>query len=87
MFAAPMRRGPEPEPPHAVLVYRGSMSGDGSAAVERITFENAESSKIIEVAKGPPTRASATMRAPQNPERVRSTGRGPGSDRPAIDDD
>ena len=52
---------PEPEP-HAVLVFHGSAVGDKPAALEWITFEDADSSKIIAVTKGLPTRASATMR-------------------------
>ncbi len=50
---------PEPEP-HAVLVFHGPMTKDGKS-VERITFENAHSTRILEMSQGGPTRASAMM--------------------------
>jgi len=48
-------------PPHTVTVYRpvkGAMPGTG---IERITFENAYSSHIVDVTQGSPSRAAATM--------------------------
>ena len=55
----------DPELPHAVLVYRGSTLQKTPATIEQITFENAESPKILEVSPGPPSRASAMMRPPR----------------------
>ena len=52
--------GPQP---HMVLVRHGSTVKDKPATVEQITFEDANSSKIIETAKGLPTRAAATLKA------------------------
>ncbi|MCH7873424.1 MAG: hypothetical protein IID33_17135 [Planctomycetes bacterium] len=49
------REEAEEAPPHAVLVYHGSGTGDKQASVERITFENVQSSKIMSIAFGPPT--------------------------------
>jgi len=62
----------ELEPPHTVMVYRGSLGGDTSGAVERITFENGDSSKIIEVAQGHPSRASATLGVSRDSGRSRA---------------
>ena len=59
-----------PDPPHAVLVYRGSGAGGQDAAVEQITFENAQSSRIIEVSAGLPTRAGAMIRGIQDSPRI-----------------
>jgi pilus assembly protein CpaB len=50
---------PEPEP-HAVLVFHGSMTNQAKS-VERITFENAHSARILEMSQGGPTRASMMM--------------------------
>ncbi len=62
----------EPALPHTVMVYRGSLGGDTSGAVERITFENGDSSKIIEVAQGHPSRASATLGVSRDSGRSRA---------------
>ena len=66
----------EPALPYTVMVYRGSPGGDTSGAVERITFENEDSSNIIEVAQGHPSRASATLGASRDSGRSRPTKRG-----------
>lgn len=52
---------PDWSPPHEVAVYRGGNKSE--TAVERIVFESSDSSKILEVSKGPPSRAGNTMRA------------------------
>ena len=49
---------PEPElederPPHAVTVYRLTRGGNTAQNIERLTFENSESSTIIDVSFGP----------------------------------
>jgi len=68
----------EPEPlPHAVMVFHGTTAGKAGTAVERITFENAHSGKIVEMGLGGPTRASAVMTAPK--ERARPATRQPAS--------
>lgn len=51
---------PEPEP-HSVMVFRGVTTSGQATLVEQITFENAQSSRIMAMAQGAPTRASATM--------------------------
>ena len=53
----------EVEEPHSVSVYRGSPGQKGSKGpdVERITFADARSSKIIGFSLGPPTRASSAV--------------------------
>ncbi|UCC30717.1 MAG: Flp pilus assembly protein CpaB [Phycisphaerales bacterium] len=66
----------EPEPPHTVMVYRGSPGADASDAVERITFENGDSSNIIEVSQGHPSRASATLGVSRDSGRSWPTKRG-----------
>lgn len=48
-------------PPHAVLVYHGSGTADKQVSIERITFENAQSSRIMSIAFGPPTQGVAGM--------------------------
>lgn len=56
-------RRPEPveEEPHKVIVYRGSSIDPAAMFVEQITFANAQSSRILEVSQGNPTRQSNTM--------------------------
>ncbi len=49
---------PEPEP-FAVLIRRGS-SKKGSQ-FERVTFESADSHKVIDIKAGPPSKAAATL--------------------------
>jgi pilus assembly protein CpaB len=74
-------------PPHTVLVRHGSTLGDKPAAVEQITFEHAESSRIIEATKGLPTRAAATLkgthgiRGPQEAGPQRDTSFSPAAER------
>ena len=51
---------PEPMHPHVVLVMRGT-SGRISQEIERITFQAADSSRIIDMKAGPPTRAANTL--------------------------
>jgi len=72
---APAIKKPAPLPeqdPYAVMVFRGSTSNE-TTMVERITFENAHSSKIVEVAHGAPTRESATMSGAKDRGRVRAS--------------
>lgn len=53
---------PEPEPPHTVLVmHRSSIVGQDSVT-EQVTFENGQSTKVVSISIGAPTRAVATMR-------------------------
>lgn len=56
-------RNPEPaqESPHKVVVYRGSAVNPNARFVEQITFANTQSSLILEVSQGNPTRQSNTM--------------------------
>ncbi|MGD2109565.1 MAG: Flp pilus assembly protein CpaB [Phycisphaerae bacterium] len=51
------------EPPHTVMVYRGSFNRgqDGGTTVEQITFQNGDSAKIVAVTQGPPTRGAAAL--------------------------
>ncbi len=76
---------PEPAQPHPVLVYRSSAFPDRATEVQEVMFEHADSSKILGVIEGLPTRASGTMKGtrqaqrPQsglNSEAVRSDNRG-----------
>lgn len=62
---------PKPEP-HAVLVFHGTTMNQPTT-VERIMFENAHSSRIMEMTQGGPTRASAMMSGAQNRGRTRPT--------------
>jgi len=52
-----------PPPPHTVTVYRTSFNKgeDAGTKVERVTFENGESTNVLEVTDGMPSRASATL--------------------------
>ncbi len=51
-----------PPPPHTVLVFRSIAEGNKPASTERVTFENAESWKLLEVGAGAPTGAGAIMK-------------------------
>jgi len=67
------RAAPAAEPePYAVMVFHGTTTKQ-AAMVERITFENAHSSRIMEMAQGGPTRASATMTGTKDRNRIRPT--------------
>lgn len=58
----PVRVRPEPElEPAVVMVFRGTTMGPQPSTVERITFEDKNSSKILEVQGGAPTRAGSTL--------------------------
>ena len=48
-------------PPFTVLVSRGIAGANTPMAVEQITFQDAESMKIVNVQYGPPTRSQATL--------------------------
>ncbi len=66
---------PEPQkrqdPPHTVLVFRGTAQGNKPAATERVTFENANSSRLLEQGLGTPTGAGSIMKgARSGPSRV-----------------
>jgi|CXWL01.1.fsa_nt_gi pilus assembly protein CpaB len=56
----------EPEkpksPPHTVLVFRSTAQGNMPAAAERVTFENAQSWKLLEVGMGTPTGMGAILK-------------------------
>lgn len=49
-------------PPHTVLVFRSIAAGNAPASTERVTFENADSWKLLEVGAGTPTGAGAIMK-------------------------
>lgn len=66
-----------PPPPHTVLVFRSTALWNRPAATERVTFENAESSKLLEVGIGTPTGAGAIMKGNR-------TGHTPSTPRPAV---
>jgi len=51
----------EPEP-HSVMVFHGSGRGAQATAMEQITFAGPNSSKIVEMSIGGPSRAAATLR-------------------------
>ena len=66
------RTPPPPEPePHAVMVFHGATMTGQPTIVEQITFENAQSSRIMAMAQGAPTRASATMTGAKDRGRTR----------------
>lgn len=57
-----VRVRPEPElEPSVVMVFRGTTMSPQPGTVERITFEDKNSSKILEVQGGAPTRAGSTL--------------------------
>jgi len=67
---------PEPDPPFSVLVVAGKSTNDGKATVQNVTFENANSGRIVSVsnnavASEPPTldRFSRSRRGSQRDER------------------
>ncbi len=51
----------EPAPPHGVLVYRRITGTNTPTSIERITFENAHSAKIVDVTDNPVRPAGAMM--------------------------
>ncbi len=51
----------EPEP-HSVVVVRGAVDGTSAPAIEQITFEDADSSKILDFTKGLPTGTASKIR-------------------------
>lgn len=69
-------QAPEPEP-HSVLVFHGTTTNQPTS-VERITFENAQSSRITEMTQGAPTRASAMVTGTKNRARLQ-----PGNETPS----
>jgi pilus assembly protein CpaB len=82
--APPVRRvAPALEPePYAVMVFHGTTANQ-APTVERITFENAHSSRIMEMAQGGPTRASSTMTGTKDRGRTRPTRAGGEAKEPA----
>jgi len=56
-----------PNPPHGVVVYHGSTSGNQPGLIEKIVFENARSQKIIDVGSAPINR-SAGARPQSKPQ-------------------
>lgn len=61
-MAAPVQAQAPPPPPHTVLVFRSIAQGTRPAATERVTFENADSWRLLEVGSGTPTGAGAIMK-------------------------
>lgn len=59
---APQKTFDQEPDPHAVVVVRGAVDGTSVPAIEQITFEGADSSKILDVTKGLPTGAVSKMR-------------------------
>ncbi len=51
----------DPLMPHTILLYKGSPTDRSLRAMEQVTFENAASSKIVDISIGPPTRTLSTM--------------------------
>jgi pilus assembly protein CpaB len=77
----------EPEPPHGVIVYRRSTAANSQTEIERITFENARSSKIIDVADNPVRRMSAMLRGgPLTPRKPSEEFTDPGDEVPPLED-
>jgi len=62
---------PEPEP-HGVLVFHGTTTNQ-PPSIERITFESAQSSKIVAMAQGGPTRAAGMFSGAKDRDRSRPT--------------
>jgi pilus assembly protein CpaB len=60
----------EPPPPHGVLVFHHTSIQGDETDIEQLLFENAESTKLLSVQLGAPTRAAAAMRQ----DKQRSTG-------------
>jgi len=68
------RLPPPPEPdPHSVMVFHGATMTGQPTTLEQITFENAKSSRIMSMAQGAPTRASATITGAKDRGRTRPT--------------
>ncbi len=61
LFAASAE--PEPLPPHQVLVFHRSSKAGDDTAIEQVVFENVDSTKLVGISQGAPTRTAATMRA------------------------
>jgi hypothetical protein len=56
------KKDPPTEPnPYSVIVFHGATMTDQPTTMEQITFESAQSSRILSMAQGAPTRAAATM--------------------------
>lgn len=68
------RRLPPPESdPHSVMVFHGATMTGQLTTLEHITFENAWSSRIMAMAQGAPTQASATITGTKDRGRTRPT--------------
>jgi hypothetical protein len=77
------RTPPAPEPePHAVLVFHGTTTNQ-APSIERITFENAQSSRIVAMAQGGPTRASGVLTGEKDRGRIRQARAGGDAKEPA----
>lgn len=79
---------PEPDPPFSVLVVAGKSTTDGKSTVQNVTFENAESGRIVSVsdnavASEPPT-LDRFSRSPRGSQRDQ---RNDGRTRPERDED
>jgi hypothetical protein len=69
-----VKKVPPSEPdPYSVIVFHGATMTDKPTTMEQITFENAQSSRIMSMAQGMPTRASATMTGTKDRGRTRPT--------------
>jgi hypothetical protein len=55
------------------MVFHGATMTGQPTTMEQITFENAQSSRIMALAQGAPTRASATMTGTKDRGRTRPT--------------
>lgn len=71
--APPIWNEPVEGLPYEVVVYHAAGRARDPSTIERITFENGRSSKIVSVSEGHPSRGAAAM--------GQSAGRGPGRDR------
>ncbi|MEK6677372.1 MAG: Flp pilus assembly protein CpaB [Planctomycetota bacterium] len=69
----------EQDMPHGVTVYRRATSGNtsGRVEVERITFENARSSKIVDVGDRPVSRSASLLRETPAPRPAPANQRSP----------
>lgn len=82
------RLPPPPEPePHSVIVFHGATMTGQATTMEQITFENAQSSRIMSMAQGAPTRASAMMTGTKDRSRIRPTRTGSEAKEPAESGD
>ncbi len=80
-----VRLPPEPDP-FSVIVFHGATMNGQPTTMEQITFESAKSSRIMSMAQGAPTRASATMTGSRDRGRTRPTRPGSEDKQPTKSD-